>query len=52
MTFSGNRVVFNPRRLSNAGYVYLANRQREAFAVGMRSSGSIVLKQWVGSRWE
>lgn len=46
--------IFNPRGLAdNLGYVYLANDQGEARAVGTPFlAGGIVLRVWLGSSWQ
>jgi type IV fimbrial biogenesis protein FimT len=53
ITFKNNVVVFNPRGLSNAGYIYLENKNKNGTcAVGCLSSGVIILKKWNGVSWE
>lgn len=54
VSFSGNRVTFNSRGISNKlGYVYLTNNRGDAYAVGVRNSaGAIVVRHWIGSDWE
>ena len=52
VTFQGMRVSFNPMGLSNAGYVYFANKKGSAAAVGLISTGVIRFKKWNGSAWK
>jgi prepilin-type N-terminal cleavage/methylation domain-containing protein len=52
VTFGGETVTFNPRGISNAGFIYLQNGRGEAFAAGARTSGSIILRRWRESDWE
>lgn len=52
VTFQGKRVSFNPMGLSNAGYVYFANKKGSAAAVGLISTGVIRFKKWNGSAWK
>lgn len=52
VTFQGRRVSFNPMGLSNAGYVYFANKKGTAAAVGLISTGIIRFKKWSGSAWK
>ena len=52
VTFQSNHIVFNSMGLSNAGYVYLANNKGQAIAVGLNSTGVIMLKKWGGTGWK
>jgi|GEM_PF-573210 len=52
VTFQGKKVSFNPMGLSNAGYVYLENKNGTACAIGMNSTGVIKYKKWNGSVWK
>ena len=52
VTFQGNRVMFNAMGTGTAGYVYLANRKGDAYAVGMLSTGVLKYKQWNGAAWK
>ena len=47
LTFMTSPLTFNPRGLSNSGYVYLSNDKNSAyFRVGPLSSGAIILQKW------
>lgn len=53
VSFGSNVVVFNNKGTGSAGYVYLENEKKtHPYAVGVRSSGSIKIKRWTGSKWE
>jgi type IV fimbrial biogenesis protein FimT len=47
LTFVTSPLTFNPRGLSNSGYVYLSNEKNSAYyRVGPLSSGAIILQKW------
>ncbi|MBW1855440.1 MAG: GspH/FimT family protein [Deltaproteobacteria bacterium] len=47
LTFATSPLTFNPRGLSNSGYVYLSNEKNSAYyRVGPLSSGAIILQKW------
>ena len=46
ISYVSNRATFNSRYMGSAGYVYLANSQGVAYAVGTWLSGNVVLKKW------
>ena len=54
ISFSSNKATFNSRGMGSAGYVYLANNNGSAYAVGCWSSGIVILKKWnaANSLWE
>lgn len=46
----GNTVRFTPQGTSNSwGYIYLQNRENGTMAVGVRSTGLIVVRTWDGN---
>lgn len=51
ITFQGNYATFNPLGTGNAGYVYVENRQKTAYAIGKESTGFVKIKKWMGSEW-
>ena len=52
ITYGSDVLVFNTRGTCNAGYVYLQNNRGDAFAVGTRSSGVILLREWRNGAWQ
>ena len=53
VSYSNNRVIFNPNALGSAGYVYLDHQEgTTTYAVGSLSSGAIKLKRWMGGAWQ
>ena len=52
ITFSNNYATFNSLGTGTSGYVYLANKNNEAYAVGKESTGFINTKRWQGGNWE
>lgn len=54
ISFNDNKVTFTSQGLTSGGngYVYLQNAKGQAFAVGARTSGSIVMRQWAGNVWK
>jgi len=62
VTFSGNGIVFDPRGMiynpsggavSQDGYAYLQSQgKNDAFRVGVRTGGVIILQRWTGSAWQ
>ncbi len=53
VTFVNDTVIFNPQGLTSSlsGFCHLTNDQGGAFAVGARTSGSIIIRKWNGA-WE
>ena len=51
VSFASEKATINNQGISNAGYVYLQNAKEEAYAIGMHTSGRIVLRHWVNGRW-
>jgi prepilin-type N-terminal cleavage/methylation domain-containing protein len=51
VSFASEKATINNQGISNAGYVYLQNAKREAYAVGVHASGRIVLRHWFDGRW-
>jgi len=46
-------VTFNARGLANAeGYVYLQNEKNATYAVGVLTTGLILMRKWTGTEWE
>tara|TARA_Y100001933_G_C18648385_1_gene417464 strand:+ start:50 stop:601 length:552 start_codon:yes stop_codon:yes gene_type:complete len=56
VSFSGvpdNSLVFTPRGLCDAGFVYITNDDSTAsYAVGTQASGVIMSARWLGGTWE
>ena len=54
ISFQNNRASFNSRGTGSNGYVYLANNNGTAYAVGIWSAGLVVIKKWNNStkKWE
>jgi len=54
ISFTDNKVTFTSQGLISGGngYVYLQNIKGQAYAVGARTSGSIVMRQWAGNAWK
>ncbi len=54
ITYAGDVVVFDPKGLCNAGYVYLDNSRGNTFALGSRNTGVIFVRRWNSSNasWE
>ena len=47
LTFKKSPLTFNPRGMSNSGYVYLSNEKNSAYyRVSPISSGAIILQKW------
>jgi len=54
ISFNGDTVVFNPRSMINdttGGYVYLENEKDVSFAIGVWSTGLVVLRKWQDGEW-
>ena len=46
VSFTANKATFNNRGTAKNGYIYLENQEGDAFAVGTRTTGLILLKKW------
>ena len=46
VSYQYNKATFNPKGMGSYGYVYMANGNGTAYAVGTWSSGVIVIKKW------
>jgi len=51
VSFASEKATINNQGISNAGYVYLENDKGEAYAVGVHTSGRIVLRHWSDGSW-
>ena len=51
VSFTSEKATINNQGISNAGYVYLQNGKGEAYAVGVHTSGRIVLRHWSNGKW-
>jgi prepilin-type N-terminal cleavage/methylation domain-containing protein len=51
VSFASEKATINNQGISNAGYVYLQNDKGEAYAVGVHTSGRILLRHWSDGRW-
>lgn len=47
-----NAATFNSRGIGTGGYIYIANSNGRAWAIGTQTSGVIMLKRWTGTEWE
>jgi prepilin-type N-terminal cleavage/methylation domain-containing protein len=52
ISFSSDAATFNSRSIGKNGYVYIANNNGRAYAIGTRNSGIILLKRWNGTDWD
>jgi prepilin-type N-terminal cleavage/methylation domain-containing protein len=54
ISFTDNTVTFTTQGLISGGngYVYLQNTKDQAYAVGARTSGSIIMRQWASTVWK
>jgi prepilin-type N-terminal cleavage/methylation domain-containing protein len=54
ISFTDNKVTFTTQGLISGGngYVYLQNAKDQTYAVGARTSGSIIMRQWVSNTWK
>jgi prepilin-type N-terminal cleavage/methylation domain-containing protein len=52
ITYGSDVLVFNSRGTGSAGYVYLENNRDDAYGVGTRSSGVILLREWRNGAWQ
>jgi len=54
ISFTDNKVTFTTQGLvsGGSGYVYLQNAKGQTYAVGARTSGSIVMRQWANNTWK
>jgi prepilin-type N-terminal cleavage/methylation domain-containing protein len=53
VSYTAERVTFNPLGTGKAGYVYLDNEENEScYAVGTLSSGAFRILRWMGGSWE
>ncbi len=60
VTFPGDGVVFDSRGMilspsgagSTGGYVYMQNNRNSTHAIGVWSSGVIIMTRWTGSAWQ
>lgn len=52
ISYNGDVATFNSRGIGTAGYVYIANNNNRAYAVGTQTSGVVLLKRWNGTDWE
>jgi prepilin-type N-terminal cleavage/methylation domain-containing protein len=54
ISFQNNRAAFNSRGTGSNGYVYLANSNGTAYAVGIWSAGFVKIKKWndAKKKWE
>jgi prepilin-type N-terminal cleavage/methylation domain-containing protein len=51
VSFASEKATINNQGISNAGYVYLENDKGEAYAIGVHTSGRIVLRHWSDGSW-
>jgi hypothetical protein len=51
VSFTSEKATINNQGISNAGYVYLQNTKGEAYAIGVHTSGRIVLRHWSNGSW-
>jgi type IV fimbrial biogenesis protein FimT len=55
ISFTADTVVFNSRGMINSnagGYVYIQNDKNGSFAIGVWSTGLIVLRKWQNNDWQ
>jgi type IV fimbrial biogenesis protein FimT len=54
ISFVDDKVSFTTQGLisGGSGYVYLQNEKGQAYRVGARTSGSIIMQQWAGNAWK
>jgi prepilin-type N-terminal cleavage/methylation domain-containing protein len=53
ITYGNDVLVFRPRATADDGYVYLQNsKNTNAYGVGTRISGVVLLRKWNGAAWE
>jgi prepilin-type N-terminal cleavage/methylation domain-containing protein len=55
ISFNSDTVVFNSRSMTNdttGGYVYLENDRDDSFAIGVWSTGLVVLRKWQDGDWK
>lgn len=54
ISFTDNKVTFTTQGLisGGSGYVYLQNVKGQTYAVGARTSGSIIMRQWESTTWQ
>jgi prepilin-type N-terminal cleavage/methylation domain-containing protein len=53
VVFDSRGMVFKPSGpITTDGFVYLQNSKSNAFAVGVLSSGVIIIRRWTGSAWQ
>jgi hypothetical protein len=52
ITYGSGAAVFNPNGTSNAGYVYLHNKDNASYGIGTLTSGLIRLFKWTGNGWD
>ncbi len=52
VTYQNNTLVFNPRGIGSAGYVYLSSPVGTCCRAGTQSSGIVLLRRWDGSAWK
>jgi type IV fimbrial biogenesis protein FimT len=54
ISFADNKVTFTTQGLISgaSGYIYLQNTKGQAYAVGARTSGSIIMRQWINTTWK
>jgi prepilin-type N-terminal cleavage/methylation domain-containing protein len=54
ISFNGDTVVFNSRGMINSnagGYVYIENERDASFAIGVWTTGLVVLRKWQNGAW-
>jgi hypothetical protein len=54
ISLNSDMVVFNSRSMINdttGGYVYLENDRDDSFAIGLLSTGLVVLRKWQDGDW-
>jgi type IV fimbrial biogenesis protein FimT len=53
IVFDSRGMIFKPSGLTTTdGYLYLQNSKNSACAVGVVSSGVIIIRRWTGSAWQ
>jgi prepilin-type N-terminal cleavage/methylation domain-containing protein len=53
ITYGSDVLVFRPRATADDGYVYLQSfKNTNAYGVGTRISGVVLLRKWNGAAWE
>lgn len=52
ISYTGGVLIFSPKGIGTAGWVYLDNEDNTAYAVGTQTSGVVMVRRWKAGGWQ